>query len=137
MKFDYSNRYKFNKNNKQEKEEIINEEVEEKEEVVEEHAEEAVEENLIDIEDEKTEEDLADTEADVLSIEEKLEPEKYGNLVNCELLNGRKEPDPNSEIILIIKKEDEIKILEELDEFYKVSINNKEVYCMKKFIEIK
>lgn len=143
MKFDYSNRYKFNKNNKEEKEKIVKEEVEEKEEVIEEPVEEVTEENLIELETEETvQEEINDEKVneDTENVEEpkeELKVEKYGTLINCDLLNGRKEPNSNSEIILVLKKEDTIKILEELDEFYKVLVNNKEVYCMKKFIEIK
>ena len=133
MKFDYSNRYKFNKNNKEKeveetkKEEVVEEPIEEKEAVVEEPIEETVEET-------KKEEVVEET---VEEVPEDKEIIRYGSLMNCELLNGRKEPDSNSDILLIINKDDVIKILEELDEFYKVLVNNKEVYCMKKFIEIK
>lgn len=124
MKFDYSNRYKSNKNDKQEKKEIVKEEIKEKEEVIKEPIKEKsteIEENVDKVIDKS---------------KENLEVEKYGKLVNCELLNGRKEPDINSESLLILKKEDKIKILEELDEFYKVLVNDKEVYCMKKYINV-
>lgn len=62
---------------------------------------------------------------------------KDGELINCDLLNARKEPNKDSEVLFIIDKKDTIKILEELENFYKVEVKDKEAYCMKKFIKIK
>lgn len=62
---------------------------------------------------------------------------KDGELINCDLLNARKEPNKESEVLFVIDKKDTIKILEELEDFYKVKVKDKEVYCMKNFIKIK
>ena len=61
---------------------------------------------------------------------------KVGKLSNCELLNARKEPNKDSEVLFVVGKEDKIVILEEENDFYKVSVNNKEAYCMKNFIVV-
>lgn len=60
-------------------------------------------------------------------------------LVNCELLNVREEPDAESEILAVLKKDSEVMIDfdESTEDFY--SICNEagiEGYCMKQFIEV-
>ena len=62
--------------------------------------------------------------------------EKYGQIINCEMLNIRRKPYPNAEIIGTFKKNDIIKIIGEEREFYKVSVDNGDAYSMKKYIEI-
>lgn len=69
--------------------------------------------------------------------EKKEEKSKTGKLINCELLNARKEPNKNSEILFVINLKDRIKILEETNDFYKVEVGKKTAYCMKEFIEVK
>lgn len=59
--------------------------------------------------------------------------------VNCELLNVREEPDAESEILAVLKKDSEVMIDldESTEDFY--SICNEagiEGYCMKQFIEV-
>lgn len=68
--------------------------------------------------------------------EELKEETKNGKLANCELLNARKEPSKDSEVLFVVSKEDKIVILGEENDFYKVSVNNKEAYCMKNFIVV-
>ena len=60
-------------------------------------------------------------------------------IVNCNKLNVRIEPKKDSDILSIISQNDVVQILDDSDEeFYKVMISdNKEGYCMKKFIDIK
>lgn len=60
-------------------------------------------------------------------------------LVNCALLNVREEPDAESEILAVLKKDSEVMIDfdESTEDFY--SICNEagiEGYCMKQFIEV-
>lgn len=68
--------------------------------------------------------------------DEVKEEVKNGKLANCELLNARKEPSKDSEVLFVVSKEDKIVILGEENDFYKVSVNNKEAYCMKNFIAV-
>jgi hypothetical protein len=60
-------------------------------------------------------------------------------IVNCNKLNVRIEPKKDGDILSIINRNDVVQILDDSDkEFYKVMISdNKEGYCMKKFIDIK
>lgn len=73
----------------------------------------------------------------VPEVVESVEP-KTG-IVNCDKLNVRIEPNKDSIVSLIIKKDDVVKILDDSDkEFYKITLSNgTEGYCMKKFIDIK
>lgn len=57
--------------------------------------------------------------------------------VNTSMLNVRKEASKTSEIVNIISKDTTVKVLEELDEFFKVRLDNEtEGYCVKDFITI-
>lgn len=80
--------------------------------------------------------DVVTDEPSVEAPEVKKEKTKVGKLVNCELLNARKEPSKDSEVLFVVSKEDKIVILGEENDFYKVSVNNKEAYCMKNFIVV-
>ena len=131
MNFNYSNRYKNNKTPKTEESEI-KEEVDNLEDAIEETSE-VIEEVEAVISTGETTEDLSGES--IHSLEEVIE-EKYGILQNCELLNCRKEANSNSEILKVFNKNDKIKILDEVGEFYKVLSDNTEAYCMKKFIKI-
>lgn len=141
MNFNYSNKYKNNKTPKTEESEIkeeVREEVDNLEDVIEETSEEnevseVIEEAEVVISTGETTEDLSGEL--IPSLEEVVE-EKYGILQNCELLNCRKEANSNSEILKVFNKNDKIKILDEVGEFYKVLSDNTEAYCMKKFIKI-
>ena len=74
----------------------------------------------------------------VEEVEEGKEPEiKKGIVRNCELLNVRKEPNTNSDIIKVINHGDEINIIKEdkgimSADFYKTT----DGYVMKKYIKI-
>lgn len=119
MKFDYNKKYKQNN--------IKQEEI--KQPIIEEPVMEEV------IKNEEKDEHKTD---DIIS--EHVNEEKYGIVANCDLLNVRKEPNLNSEIVTVINKDQKVKIIEELDEFYKVSLINEIIssdsYCMKKYIKI-
>lgn len=125
MKFDYNKKYKQNNTKQQEeiKQPIIEEPV----------IEEPVIEEVI-----KNEEKDEHKTDDMIS--EHINEEKYGIVVNCDLLNVRREPNATSTILTVINADQKIKILDELDEFYRVliddPINSYEGYCMKKFIKI-
>ena len=74
----------------------------------------------------------------VEKVEEVKEPEiKKGIVRNCELLNVRKEPNTDSDIIKVINHGDEINIIKEYKgimsaDFYKTT----DGYVMKKYIKI-
>ena len=70
-------------------------------------------------------------------VKEEVKKDKTGKLVDCELLNARKESKKDSEILFVIGLKDKIKILDEENDFYKVEVNGKEAYCMKNFIKVK
>lgn len=70
-------------------------------------------------------------------IVEENKKDKFGKLIDCELLNARKDPNKESEVLFVINNKNKIKILEELSDFYKVEVNGKEAYCMKNFIKTK
>lgn len=62
---------------------------------------------------------------------------KQGKLTKCESLNARKEPVAGSDILFVINKTDNIKVLEKINDFYKVLVNDeKEAYCVAYFIEV-
>lgn len=52
-------------------------------------------------------------------------------------LNVRNQPSKDGEIITILNKDDEIRIIEDLGDFCKIFYNGLEGYCMKEFISIK
>lgn len=77
-------------------------------------------------------------EEPILDIEAKPEP-KIGSVVDCKMLNVRKEPSIESEVLCEISWSTELMIYEEesTDEFYKIcTASGVEGYCMKKFISI-
>lgn len=95
---------------------------------------------------EKEEKDVEEVKEEVLEpstevveepVEEEVKKEKTGKLVNCELLNARKESRKDSEVLFTIGPKDKIKILDEENDFYKVEVDEKEAYCMKNFIKVK
>jgi len=114
-----------------------NKEMEEKEVNVEENkVEETVTEKEPETEVQTSTGDVVTDEPSIEAPEIKTEETKVGKLANCELLNARKEPNKDSEVLFVIGKEDKIVILEEENDFYKVSVNGKEAYCMKNFIVV-
>ena len=72
------------------------------------------------------------------NVKEVKEPEiKKGIVRNCELLNVRKEPNTDSDVIKVINRDDEINIIKEdkgimSADFYKTT----DGYVMKKYIKI-
>lgn len=79
-----------------------------------------------------------DVTKNVEEVEEVKEPEiKKGIVRNCELLNVRKEPNTDSDIIKVINHGDEVNIIKEdkgimSADFYKTT----DGYVMKKYIKI-
>lgn len=68
--------------------------------------------------------------------EVKEQNNKLGKVFGTELLNVRKDPSINSDVLMVLKKDKEVNILEESNEdFYKIIVDDKEGYCMKKFIQ--
>lgn len=108
-------------------------------EVVEEVKENETEKEVEAVEENKKPETLQEKDVVEEAITEPIvEKEiKYGKLTKCKLLNVRKEPIANSEILFTVSDNDTIEIIDEIDEFYKVKVNDKEGYCVKYFIEIK
>lgn len=132
MKFDYNKKYKQNNFKKEEDNKKVNNKLEEGEQLT---ITEVIEEPKDDKDDKVfVNEESSNDETISNSLE------KYGTVVNCDLLNVRREPNANSNILTVINADQKIKILDELDEFYRVliddPINSYEGYCMKKFIKI-
>lgn len=75
-------------------------------------------------------------EETVNTIRPKEDEYKLGEVIPAHL-NIRKSPDKSSDIIGIVNQGDEIKILGEVDTFYKISYLGIEAYCIKEFIIIK
>lgn len=90
-------------------------------------------------EEDKVEEKVTEEvqEQSTKEIKEESKKDKFGKLIDCELLNARKDSNKESEVLFVINNKDKIKILEELTDFYKVEVNGKEAYCMKNFIKTK
>ena len=64
-------------------------------------------------------------------------PVKIG-AVSCELLNVRKAPNKDSEVLEVIKMESKVTILDKDKEWYKVKTAKDTIgYCMKKFISVR
>ena len=129
MKFDYNKKYKQNNLKKEEDNKKVNNKLEEGEQLtITEVIEEPKDDKVFVNEESSNDETISNS------------LEKYGIVANCDLLNVRKEPNPTSNILTVINADQKIKILEELDEFYRVliddPINSYEGYCMKKFIKI-
>ena len=70
----------------------------------------------------------------------KLVQEVKGVVVNCNKLNVRKEANKDSEVLVVINKNEEVTITIEdsTEDFYKVTTaTGIEGYCMKQFINVK
>lgn len=61
------------------------------------------------------------------------QPKPLTGIVNCKKLNVRKGPDKNSDVESILEEGTEIKIYNEVNDFYQI---DNELYCMKEFIKI-
>lgn len=68
--------------------------------------------------------------------EEATVPEpKYGIIVNTSYVNLRRLPDPNSNVVKILNRGDQIEILEHLSNFYRVRFGEIVGYISSKFCE--
>lgn len=56
--------------------------------------------------------------------------------VICDQLFLREEPDKESDILYIMPKGEHVAIMDELSDFYKVTVNGVTGYCAKEFITI-
>ena len=79
-------------------------------------------------------------EENIEHIEEEALVEKIGVVVNCSLLNIRKEPSMNADVIVLASVHDELRINESIstDEWFAVcTASGVEGFCMKKFVDIR
>jgi uncharacterized protein YgiM (DUF1202 family) len=80
----------------------------------------------------------SDTLNDVIdnTINEMSETIYKKGIVNTLNLNFRKEQSVNSDIICILKKDNIVEILDEIDEWYFISFEKEEGFVKKEFIEV-
>lgn len=114
----------------------VNKEVE-KETVV----EETVEEQVVEAVEENTEEDVEATVEETKEevVEEAADDEilGIGVVTDCLILNVRKQPSKDAEVLKTIDALTEVIILKEVGDFYEVALKTGESgYCMKKYIAI-
>lgn len=60
---------------------------------------------------------------------------KYGIIINSLYVKFRSRPNFESEPIGILRKDEKIEILERLDEFYKVRVEDHDVYVAAKYVK--
>ena len=74
--------------------------------------------------------------SEIVKKKEELKPEvKTGKVVNCRLLNVRKRPKRNAEILRVIAKDDEVEILNDAGEFLRVKLSDGTYgFCMSMYI---
>ena len=74
--------------------------------------------------------------SEIVEKKEELKPEvKTGKVVNCQLLNVRKRPQRNAEILRVIEKDDEVEILNNAGEFLRVKLSDGTYgFCMSTYI---
>lgn len=74
--------------------------------------------------------------SEIVEKKEELKPEvKTGKVVNCQLLNVRKRPKRDAEILRVIAKDDEVEILNDTGEFLRVKLSDGTYgFCMAKYI---
>ena len=74
--------------------------------------------------------------SEIVEKKEELKPEvKTGKVVNCQLLNVRKRPKRNAEILRVIEKDDEVEILNNAGEFLRVKLSDGTYgFCMSTYI---
>ena len=72
----------------------------------------------------------------IIGNKEELKPEvKTGKVVNCQLLNVRKRPKRDAEILRVIAKDDEVEILNDAGEFLRVKLSDDTYgFCMRMYI---
>ena len=73
---------------------------------------------------------------EIVEKKEELKPEvKTGKVVNCQLLNVRKRPKRDAEILRVIEKDDEVEILNNAGEFLRVKLSDVTYgFCMSMYI---
>ena len=74
--------------------------------------------------------------SEIVEKKEELKPEvKTGKVVNCQLLNVRKRPKRDAEILRVIEKDDEVEILNNAGEFLRVKLSDGTYgFCMRMYI---
>ena len=74
--------------------------------------------------------------SEIVEKKEELKPEvKTGKVKNCQLLNVRKRPKRNAEILRVIAKDDEVEILNDAGEFLRVKLSDGTYgFCMSMYI---
>lgn len=74
--------------------------------------------------------------SEIVEKKEELKPEvKTGKVVNCQLLNVRKRPKRDAEILRVIEKDDEVEILNNAGEFVRVKLSDGTYgFCMSMYI---
>lgn len=89
---------------------------------------------------------LTDAEVEELNEEDVMDVEvtedgslTEGVITGCSKLNVRSEAKTDSDVIRVLNKGDKVTIIldESTEDFYRVSIETTEGFCMKKFIEVK
>ena len=71
------------------------------------------------------------------NIKQETDIEELKNVkVNCNLLNVREQPNKDAKVLLVVKLEDEITLLDTINnEWCKVETNDTIGYCMTEFID--
>ena len=74
--------------------------------------------------------------SEIVEKKEELKPEvTTGRVVNCQLLNVRKRPKRDAEILRVIAKDDEVEILNDAGEFLRVKLSDGTYgFCMSMYI---
>ena len=74
--------------------------------------------------------------SEIVEKKEELKSEvKTGKVVNCQLLNVRKRPKRDAEIVRVIAKDDEVEILNTAGEFLRVKLSDGTYgFCMSTYI---
>ena len=74
--------------------------------------------------------------SEIVEKKEELKSEvKTGKVVNCKLLNVRKRPKRDAEILRVIAKDDEVEILNVAGEFLRVKLSDGTYgFCMSMYI---
>ena len=72
----------------------------------------------------------------IIGNKEELKSEvKTGKVINCQLLNVRKRPKRDAEILRVIAKDDEVEILSDAGEFLRVKLSDGTYgFCMSMYI---
>ena len=74
--------------------------------------------------------------SEIVEKKEELKPEvKTGKVINCQLLNVRKRPKRDAEIVRVIAKDDDVEILNNVGEFLRVKLSDGTYgFCMSTYI---